>query len=391
MVSGPVMLSYAPSLAAYRLSESHPLRPERFSLAVDLMDAWGLLEVPEAVVIAPDGASEADLLLAHDSAYVAAVKAASATGEAQPEFGIGPGDTPAFLGMHKAAALAVGATCAAVDAVLAGETTRAYSPAGGLHHAQRDRASGFCIYNDAVVAIERGCRDYPGLRVAYVDIDAHHGDGVEAAFYERADVLTLSVHESGRYLFPGTGRATDIGAGSGLGACIDVPLPPYAGDECYRLVLDRVIAPALRAFAPDLIVLQAGADTHRGDPLTHLDLTVAGFAQIVAGIIARADELTGGRIVALGGGGYQPFSEVPRMWAGVFALLLGREIQPELPVAWREKSREAAHAAGFPASPAEKTFDESAGGPAELASAEALAATNHAVASVRAASRLLEG
>jgi acetoin utilization protein AcuC len=354
------------------------------------MDAWGLLDPPQTRVASPSPASDADLLLAHASAYVSAVKAASQSGAAQPDYGIGPGDTPAFRGMHEAAALGVGATCAAVDAVVAGTAVRAYSPAGGLHHAHRDHASGFCIYNDAVVAIERAIRTRPGLRVAYVDIDAHHGDGVEAAFYERGDVLTLSVHESGRYLFPGTGRATDIGTGAGLGACIDVPLPPYAGDECYQLVLEQVIAPALRAYAPDLIVLQAGADTHRTDPLTHLDLSVAGYVRLVAGIISLADELTGGRIVVLGGGGYQPFSEVPRMWASVMALLLGREVPTDLPPAWLARCADEARAAEQPAPQALGTFEESGPPPSDASAHDALAATLHAIAAVCSASPLLE-
>ncbi|PKQ14359.1 MAG: acetoin utilization protein AcuC, partial [Actinobacteria bacterium HGW-Actinobacteria-8] len=179
------LLAYDATLETYRLSESHPLRPERFALAVALMDAWDLLRPPDTTIVVPQTASRDDLLLAHDEDYITAVQAASEGGAAQPGYGIGPGDTPAFVDMHDAAALAVGATCAAVDAVASGSVPRAYSPAGGLHHAQRDRASGFCIYNDAVVAIERACQDHPGLRVAYVDIDAHHGDGVEAAFWER--------------------------------------------------------------------------------------------------------------------------------------------------------------------------------------------------------------
>jgi acetoin utilization protein AcuC len=383
------LLAYDAALETYRLSESHPLRPERFALAVALMDAWGLLRPPDTAIFAARAASHDDLLLAHDADYIEAVQAASEGGVAQPAYGIGPGDTPAFIGMHDAAALAVGATCAAVDAVASGAMPRAYSPAGGLHHAQRDRASGFCIYNDAVVAIERACRDHPGLRVAYIDIDAHHGDGVEAAFWQRADVLTFSVHESGRYLFPGTGRATDVGAGPGLGAVGDVPLPPYAGDDCYRLVLDEVIGPALRAYAPDLIVVQAGGDTHRTDPLTHLDLTVAGYAGIVTGIIAVADEITEGRIVALGGGGYQPFSEVPRMWAAVMALLLGREVPRDLPASWRALARESAIDAGFSPPHAEATFVESGLPPVATAQAEALAGTRFAIDAVRAASPLL--
>jgi acetoin utilization protein AcuC len=377
-----VALAYDDSLAAYRFNDTHPLRPERFTLAVELMRAWGLLEPPDVAIVPPPLAPDGEVLLAHSADYVAAVKDASTTGRAQPGFGIGPGDTPAFLGMHEAAARAAGATCEALDAVLDGRSARAHSPAGGLHHAHHDHASGFCIYNDAVIAIERAIRARPGLRVAYVDIDAHHGDGVEAAFIERPDVLTLSVHESGTYLFPGTGRATDAGKGAGAGTCINVPLPPYAGDECYPLVLEQVIAPALRGYAPDVIVLQAGGDTHRSDPLTHLDLTVAGYVSLVSGIIALAEEVCSGRIVALGGGGYQPFSEVPRMWAAVMALLLGRDVPEVLPEAWLERAAAGARMAGQPAPASAGTFDEPDIGPGDAARAEARAGTEQAIRTV---------
>ena len=181
-------------------------------------------------------------------------------------FGINTGDTPAFPAMHEAAALAAGATTRALSDVVSGACVRAFSPAGGLHHAHRDRAAGFCVYNDLVVAIEVATRAHPGLRVAYVDLDAHHGDGVQEAFDERDDVLTLSVHESGQYLYPGTGSVLDKGHGRGVGFTLNVPLPPDAGDECYQQVLERVVTPAVRAFGPDVIVAQLGADTHRRRP-----------------------------------------------------------------------------------------------------------------------------
>ncbi len=201
--------------------------------------------------------------------------------------------------------------------MVAGVSLRAFNLAGGLHHAHRDRAAGFCVYNDLAVAIASVTAEHPGLRVAYVDLDAHHGDGVQEAFYERADVLTVSVHESGAYLYPGTGRAVETGSGPGLGFAVNVPLPPDAGDACYALALTGVVAPALRAFSPDVIVAQLGADSHRDDPLTHLDTTVAGQYSNTLAVVALADELCAGRIVATGGGGYDTFSAVPRAWACV--------------------------------------------------------------------------
>jgi len=275
--------------------------------------------------------------------------------------------------------------------VLSGDASAALSPAGGLHHAHRDHASGFCIYNDPAIAIERAIRDHPGLRVAYVDIDAHHGDGVEDAFYERDDVLTLSVHESGRYLFPGTGRATDIGVGAGRGCALNVPLPPDADDACYQVVAERVIEPAIVAYAPDLVVIQAGGDTHRGDPLTHLYLSVEGYCQLLARCLDVARSVAPGRIVVTGGGGYQPFSEVPRMWAAALALLLGRQVPESLPPLWIEASRRAAEVAGETASSVVRTFDETMPELSEDRSEIAMQATVHAVNLARQASPLLEG
>lgn len=330
-----VALIWDERLAAYRLSESHPMQPARFVLAVETMRSWDLLapssgDGAHALVLKPEIASDADLVLAHDEEYVAHVKAADDDPSgAHGDRGLGAGDTPAFPGMHDAAALAVGASVTALDAVLTGRVTRAFSPAGGLHHAMRDRASGFCIYNDCVVAIERATRQHPGLRVAYVDIDAHHGDGVEAAFLERPDVLTASVHESGQFIFPGTGAARETGEGEGRGFALNVPLLPHSGDAELLGALSTQVVPALRRFAPDIIVTQLGADTHRGDPLAHLDVTIAGFLDAVRSIRDASEELCEGRLVALGGGGYQPHTVVPRMWAGAMAVLLGRDVPDE--------------------------------------------------------------
>ena len=399
-----VLLSYNPQSTQYRFSRTHPLRPERFSLAVDLMDAWGLVgepgpaaeahcDGPCAVPASPLAATDADLALVHSKAYLANVMAASAPSTFPTEFegmGIGPGDTPAFEGMHEASALVAGATIEAVERVVRGDFARAFAPAGGLHHAHRARASGFCVYNDVAIAIARATRDHAGLRVAYVDIDAHHGDGVEEAFAERADVLTVSVHESGRYLFPGTGRTTDIGSGAGEGYAINVPLPPYADGECYRLAHDLVIAPALRRFAPDLIVAQIGADTHRADPLTHLYQSVAGFAEAVQRLLDVADEVCRGRIVLTGGGGYRPFSEVPRMWASALALALDRDVPEVLPESWMRVAETAARDAGEEGPRSTATFAEHLPELGGEAKAAAIQVTRFVIDQVREASPLLE-
>ena len=345
---------YTPQLAEYRFGSGHPLRPERFVLTRDLAAAWGLLadadraeQAGVATVVAPEPCDDEDLLRAHDADYVAAVRTAGADpANWHGGFGIGAGDTPPFSRMHEAAALVAGATARALDDVASGRCRRAFSPAGGLHHAHRDHASGFCVYNDIAVAVCKATSEYPGLRVAYLDFDAHHGDGVQEAFYARDDVLTVSIHESGRYLFPGTGRTIETGSGRGVGFSVNVPLPPGAGDSCYELAFERVVSRAVTAFGPDLIVAQLGADSHRDDPLAHLVTTVAGQYATARRVVGLAAETCGGRVVAPGGGGYDPFSAVPRAWACALAALLGVEPPATLPESWRSAAAATALAAG---------------------------------------------
>ncbi len=360
-----VELVHTSAMAGYRFGPGHPMQPERFTLAVELARAWGLVqsagpagseaqppaddgvaaEANRARLVAPRPATDAELELIHTADYIAHVKAVSQNPlAARYSHGIGPGDTPAAHGLHDAAALAVGGTIEALEAVLSGRVTRSFNPAGGLHHAHRDKASGFCVYNDVAVAIQRAVRARPGLRVAYVDIDAHHGDGVEEAFYERADVLTVSVHESGDHLFPGTGHASDRGRGEGEGAALNVPLRPGAGDAELLAALEDHVAPAVAAFAPDAIVAQLGADSHVGDPLTHLRVSTDGFVAAVGRIVRLADNVCDGRLACTGGGGYQPFDAVPVMWASALAVLLDREVPRDVPQEWSDLSRRAADA-----------------------------------------------
>jgi acetoin utilization protein AcuC len=380
-------------MAAYRFAPSHPLVPERFVLAVELMRAWGLLGEGEgqARVYRPEPAHESDLLRVHSADYVAAVMGQRSSSIRDEWIGLGDGDTPRFAHMHEAAALIAGGTIRAMDGVLAGEFDRAFCPAGGLHHAHRERAAGFCVYNDCAVAIARATALNPGLRVAYVDIDAHHGDGVEEAFESRADVLTISVHESGQYLYPGTGASRAIGVGPGEGFSINLPLPPHAGPPEYTLAFDRVVGPALRAFAPDIIVAQLGGDAYQGDPLTHLCMTVEGHVALTARVAALADELCSGRLVATGGGGYEAFSATPRMWAGAMAVLLGNEPPRELPPEWLRLSAHAAQLHGVPPVEVHGTFDELACREPGVPADETLRLTEHAIEQTRASSPLLAG
>jgi acetoin utilization protein AcuC len=361
-----VELVYTPHLAQYRLSETHPLRPERFVLAVELARAWGLIaegpaEQPgRALLVEPGPIDDADLLRVHDADYIAAVRQAGASPSTWGgAFGIGPGDTPAFPRMHEASAEIAAATIRALADVVENRCQRSLSPAGGLHHAHRDHASGFCVYNDCAIAICHALMHNPGIKVAYIDVDVHHGDGVQDSFYDRSDVLTISVHESGRYLFPGTGRPVETGTGRGAGYALNLPLPPGSGDAEYAMAFESVIAPAVRAFAPDVLVTQLGADSHRDDPLADLTTTVAGQYRMAQNLTALADEVCGGRIAATGGGGYDCFSAVPRAWACALAALLGVAVPPDLPDAWRLLAAEAAERAGEDVAIPRGTFDES--------------------------------
>lgn len=341
-------LVYDPALAAYDLGAEHPLRPERFTLAVSLMEAYGLVAPPAAPgpealdAVVPASASDAEIALVHDPAYMRAVKNA----DEEPawtetaRFGLGTADNPVFVHMHEASALVAGSTLTAVREVLSGRHLRAFSIAGGLHHAHRARASGFCVYNDAAIAIAAALEQWPDARVAYVDIDAHHGDGVQEAFYDEPRVLTLSLHETGERLFPGTGWPRERGAGAAQGTSVNVPLPEGATDECYETAFDLVVEPVVAAFHADVLVAQCGADAHHSDPLTTLGLTLPGYASLVGRIVALADDAAAGRLVACGGGGYSWQHVVPRCWTLVAAALVARTLPAELPETWlREVER----------------------------------------------------
>lgn len=326
----------APELGRYTLSAEHPFKPLRLELTRTLAAACGLLgDVDE---VAPEPFGEEELLTLHDPEYVAAVRAVS-RGEHVADaysYGLGTSDNPVFPGMHETVVRVCGATMTAVRRVASGEVTRAASFSGGLHHAMRAAMSGFCTYNDAALAIHGAVRRY-GQRVAYLDLDAHHGDGVQAMFYASADVLTFSVHESGRYLFPGTGFTFETGRGAGRGLSLNLPLEPFTEDASYLAGLATVLPPALAAFRPDLIVLQAGADMHRYDPLSHLNLSVQGVAESYRLVSSLADAFCGGRLVALGGGGYDPYRTVPRLWTLLWAVLSRQPFPETLPESWRRR------------------------------------------------------
>jgi acetoin utilization protein AcuC len=237
--------------------------------------------------------------------------------------------------MHDASALVVGASLAAVHAVWSGAAEHAVNLAGGLHHAMPGSASGFCVYNDAAVAIAWAL-EHGVERVAYVDVDVHHGDGVQAAFWDDPRVLTISLHETGRVLFPGTGFATDVGGPAAEGLAVNVALPPGTGDDGWLRAFDAVVPPLLKAFGPQLLVTQHGCDSHRLDPLAHLELTIDGQRAAYAALHRLAHEHAGGRWLALGGGGYELVDVVPRAWAHLVGEVVGRPVTPEtaVPAAW---------------------------------------------------------
>jgi acetoin utilization protein AcuC len=308
----------------------HPLRMERLGLTWQLMEAYGLTTLPTAKVLAPEPAALEAIARFHAREYIEILKEASAgTGGAQAaRYGLGPGDNPTFPGLWEAARLVAGGSLCAASLVAQGQVDRVFHFAGGLHHAMPNRASGFCYVNDAVLAIMK-LRER-GWRVAYVDIDAHHGDGVQFAFYGDPDVLTISTHERGDRLFPGTGFVAELGEGDARGFSVNLPLQPYTDDAVYQPAFEAVVPPLLRAFNPDVMVLQLGIDSHRTDPLTHLALTVQGFTSVVRRLLEIVP-----RVVALGGGGYD-LPNVARAWTSAWAAMNDVTLADALPVECRE-------------------------------------------------------
>ena len=333
-------LIWDPSFVAYRFRQNHPFNPKRLELTVSLLEEMELLTGPGLSVVPPRLATDEELLRVHSAEYIAAVKHLGRDGPVDPadgrEWGLGTDDNPIFAGMHEATAMVVGGTLRAAEMVMSGEVTRAFNVAGGLHHAHRARASGFCIYSDLAAAIA-WIRETHGARVMYIDYDAHHGDGVQGIFYEDPNVLTFSIHESGRYLFPGTGFVDELGDGDGFGYALNLPMEPFTEDESWLRVYTGMLADAAEAFRPDVIVLQNGCDAHVSDPLTHLRCTTRMYEETMRVTCELADRLCGGRVVATGGGGYAVWTVVPRAWTLVWAGLTGQRPPDAIPRAWLER------------------------------------------------------
>ena len=337
---------WSPSMMGYDFGPGHPMAPLRLDLTFRLARELGVLDAPGVVVVGADPASDEVLLSAHDIEYVTAVRRASDTGEPDLDHGLGTDDDPVFSGMHEAAARVVGGSVEAAVAIWSGEAEHAVNLAGGMHHAMRAHASGFCVYNDAVAAVARLLAD-GAERVAYVDVDAHHGDGVELAFWDDPRVLTLSIHESGHTLFPGTGHPADVGGPQGRGTVMNMALPAGTSDRSWLRALGSTVLPLVRAFEPQALVSQHGCDAHGLDPLTNLAVSVDAQREAMVLVHDLAHEVCEGRWLALGGGGYAVVQVVPRVWTHLLAIAAHVPVDPGTPVpeAWRAHVEEVV---GFP-------------------------------------------
>ncbi|HEY2509024.1 MAG TPA: acetoin utilization protein AcuC [Streptosporangiaceae bacterium] len=339
-------VAWEDKLASYDFGPDHPLAPIRVQLTIELARAFGLLTADGVTVVPAAPASQDELELIHDPAYIEVVREAGtpATDRHRPltaaqllAFGLGTADDPVFAGMHEASALVAGATLAAARAVWSGSAAHGASIAGGLHHAMRANASGFCIYNDPAIAIT-WLLNHGIERIAYVDIDVHHGDGVQAAFWNDPRVLTISVHQHPATLFPGTGRAAETGGPDADGLAVNVALPAGTHDAGWLRAFHAVAPPLIRQFRPQVLVSQHGCDTHWSDPLANLEISVDAQRAAHAAIHALAHETAGGRWLLTGGGGYQLVQVVPRTWTHLLAEASGRPIDPQAatPDAWRD-------------------------------------------------------
>ena len=319
----PAHFVYSDDMGRFEFGPDHPFKPERATKTFDLCTRYGVLNYPWMRVVEPSPIDETLLTLFHEPDYLRLLKQAS-RGDVSLELlerGLGTADTPIVKGIYEWSVKAVGGTCTALRDILAGRIQVAFNPLGGFHHARPGNAEGFCYLNDIAVALLVALQDDPHLKIAYVDLDAHHGNGVQEVFYEDPRVLFVSVHETGRTLYPWCGNETETGQGAGEGYTVNLPLEPGTDDEVYSFVLDRAVFPVLRAFGPDVIVAEAGADTLISDPLTHLKLTNNGYQKALRGLMPLCR-----RVLILGGGGYDLY-RTSRCWTLAWAIL--NHVEPE--------------------------------------------------------------
>ena len=324
------LVVYGEANHAYDFGDAHPFTPRRFGPGIDLLRSLGATNITP-----PTPATDDDLATVHERHYLDLVHMLSGWPEAAAESGFDDRDTPPFYGMHDAAAGVVGGTVHALDRILAGDVLHAFHPGGGLHHAFPGRAGGFCVYNDLAVAIRRA-RD-AGHRVLYVDIDVHHGDGVEAIFWDDPLVQTISFHETGLTLFPGSGFVEDRGGLGAEGSAVNIPLEPGTSDASWIAAVERVVPRVAAVFRPTLLVTAQGCDGHALDPLSNLSLTTSAFHRASRLLDDVAHRRAGGRWLATGAGGYDVYRVVPRSWALVWLAQAHRELPQETPPDWRAR------------------------------------------------------
>ncbi len=344
MVGNKVGLIFSEDYQRYNFGSSHPLRPQRLALTYSLMEKLGLLENPRLEIISPRMCTKEELEMVHSPKYIEVVKKLSDNPKDDSvnpfRYGLGPGDNPIFKGMYEASALICGGSLIAADKVWTDdEFNVAFNFAGGLHHAVKDKASGFCIFNDIAVAIAHLKKIQKDIRIAYLDIDCHHGDGVQWLFYDDPDVLTISYHETGQFLFPGTGSINERGEGKGKGFAINFPLLPGTSNKMYLKLFRKTAPRILEAYQPDILVTQLGVDTYFDDPLTQMGLSIQVYRDIAQTMRTCAKDYCNDKWLALGGGGYL-MTVVPRAWSLFLAKMLDVDLENEIPQNWIEEVKE---------------------------------------------------
>lgn len=331
-------VAWSEAFLAYDFGPHHPMHPSRLDLTARLCEGLGLFALPRVAAVEPHVASDDELAAVHTREYIAAVRSVSEDPSSPlPEHGLGTEDDPAFAGMHEASARIAGGSLEAADAVLDGRAQHAVNFAGGLHHAAPDHASGFCIYNDAALAIQR-LLDGGVRRIAYIDVDVHHGDGTQSVFWNDPRVLTISLHESGLTLFPGTGFSNEIGGPDALGTAVNVALPARTGDPGWLRAFHAIVPPLVEAFLPEVIVSQHGCDSHALDPLANLRTSIDAQREVAFSVSRLAARFCSDQWIATGGGGYAVLHVVPRVWTHLVGIAAGHpvHVRTETPPAWRD-------------------------------------------------------